>query len=193
VVEASRSALPPEELASLEDGAAARPARRVISGLDHTGRSVIVADGRTATRAVRPNGAVVEEIWRQESLPAHATDDGVSGPDLQLAPPPRGAVVRLYTCPPDSEMDMDAYAAAAASIYGAGNAGGTSGIPGMHRTETVDVITVVSGQIVAVFENGETLLGPGDNLIVPGTMHAWSNRSNRPATIVSTVFPLAAA
>jgi mannose-6-phosphate isomerase-like protein (cupin superfamily) len=154
---------------------------------------VIVADGETATRAVRPNGAVVEEIWRQESLPAQAADDGVRGPDLQLAPPPGGAVVRLYTCPPDSEMDMDAYVAAAASIYGAGNAGGTSGIPGMHRTDTVDVITVVSGEIVAIFEDGETLLRPGDSLVVPGTMHAWSNRSARPASIVSTVFPLAAA
>jgi mannose-6-phosphate isomerase-like protein (cupin superfamily) len=152
---------------------------------------VIASDGTTATRAVRPNGAVVEEIWRQDSLPARADDDGTRGADLQLAPPSLGVVVRLYTCPPDSEMDIDAYVAAAESIYGAGNASSASGIPGMHRTGTVDVVTVVSGEIHAVFEGGETLLRVGESLVVAGTMHAWSNRSGRPATIVSTVFPLA--
>lgn len=165
-------------------------ARRVLSGLDQSGRSVIVADGLTTTRAVRPNGAVVQEIWRQDSLPARARDDGTRGPDLQIAPPPHGVVVRLYTCPPDRDMDMASYTALAESIYGKGNAGGTSGIPGMHRTQTLDVITVVAGEIYAVFEDGETLLRVGDSLVVPGTMHAWSNRSDRPAIIISTVLPL---
>jgi quercetin dioxygenase-like cupin family protein len=166
-----------------------RPAgtRRVISGVDGSGRSLIVADSATATRVVRPNGAVVEEIWRQESLPARAEDNGVRGPDLQLAPPAQGVVVRSYTCPPDSEMDVEAQTAAAAAIYGAGNVGS---IPGMHRTDTLDVITVVDGEIVVVFDEGETLLRAGDSLVLPGTMHAWSNRSDRPANLVCTVFPL---
>jgi mannose-6-phosphate isomerase-like protein (cupin superfamily) len=175
---------------SVEEMSSRGHARRVISALDGTGRSVIASDGVTATRVVRPNGAVVEEIWRQERLPARADDDGVRGAEVQSAPPPHGAVVRLYTCPPDSEMDMAAYVAAAESIYGAGNAGGPSGIPGMHRTDSLDVVTVVVGEIHAVFEGGETMLRVGDSLVVPGTMHAWSNRSDRPATLVSTVFPL---
>jgi mannose-6-phosphate isomerase-like protein (cupin superfamily) len=168
-----------------------RPAaRRVISGVDDSGRSAIVADGPTATRVVRPNGAVVEEIWRQDSLPARVVDDGTRGSTVEVAPPARGVVVRLYTCPPDDEMDMAAYSAAAESIYGAGNAGGSSGIPGMHRTPTVDVVTVVRGEIVAVLEAGETALQVGDSLVVPGTMHAWRNRTDRPAVIISTVLPL---
>jgi uncharacterized cupin superfamily protein len=97
----------------------------------------------------------------------------------------------MYTCPPDRDADIAAYAAAAEAIYGEGNAGSTSGIPGMHRTQTVDVVTVVSGEIHAVFEQGETLLRVGDSLVVPGTMHAWSNRSDGPATLVSTSFRLA--
>lgn len=164
-------------------------ARRVISGFDGSGRSVIVADSATATRVVRPNGAVVEEIWRQESLPARVEDNGVRGTDLQFAPPAQGVAVRRYTCPPDSEMDVEAQAAAAAAIYGAGNVG-SSTIPGMHRTDTLDVVTVVDGEIVVVFEEGETSLRAGDSLILPGTMHAWSNRSDRPANLVITVFPL---
>jgi quercetin dioxygenase-like cupin family protein len=86
---------------------------------------------------------------------------------------------------------MDAHAAAAAAIYGADNVGKASNIPGMHRTKTLDVITVVEGEIVAMFEHGETVLRAGDSLVLPGTMHAWSNRSNRPASLAIAVVPLA--
>ena len=166
------------------------PARRVIVGLDRSGHSTVASDDVTRMIAIRPNGAVVQEIWRQESLPALAGDNGTRGTEVQLAPPPNGLVVRLYTCPPDSQMDLEAFAAAAESIYGAGNAGGSSGVPGIHRTQTVDIITVVQGEIHAVFESGETRLGVGDSLVLSGSMHAWSNRTELPATVVSTVFPL---
>jgi mannose-6-phosphate isomerase-like protein (cupin superfamily) len=164
-------------------------ARRVISGVDASGRSVIVADEPTVTRVVRPSGAVVQEIWRQESIPARAEDDGTRGPEVVVAPPAGGVVVRTYTTPPDSELDLAAYAAAAESIYGKGNAG--SAVPGMHRTQTLDITTVLFGEIYAVFEEGETLLRVGDTVVVPGTMHAWSNRSDSPATLLSVAFPLA--
>jgi hypothetical protein len=99
--------------------------------------------------------------------------------------------VRTYTCPPDSEADLEAYNAAAESIYGGGNAAASGSFPGMHRTQTLDINTVVAGEIYAVFEEGETLLRAGDCIVVPGTMRAWSNRSDEPATLVSTCFPLA--
>ncbi|MEV7136384.1 hypothetical protein AB0N24_26360 [Arthrobacter sp. NPDC093128] len=166
------------------------PARRVISGVGPNGASTIVADGVTVTRAVRPNGAVVEEIWRQESLPATVSMDGVRDEVVKGSPPASGASVKLYTVPPDHMMDMAAYEAAKESLYGAGNGASQSAIPGMHRTDTLDVVTVVRGEIFAVFETGEALLEVGDSVIVPGTFHAWSNRSDAPATIISTVFPL---
>lgn len=167
------------------------PTRRVISGLDELGRSTIVQDGGTQTRVVRPSGAVVQEIWRQEALPASRADDGTRGPDLELAPPKSGVVVRTFTCPPDNEEDLAAYSAAAASIYGDGNSAAPGSFPGMHRTQTIDVNTVVSGEIYAVFEAGETLLRAGDSIVVTGTMRAWSNRTDSPAVLVSTCFPLA--
>ena len=71
-------------------------ARRVLCGVDSEGRSYVAADELTATRTVRPTGAVVLEVWRQERVPAAARDDGRRGPDLVLAPPTGGAVVRYY-------------------------------------------------------------------------------------------------
>jgi quercetin dioxygenase-like cupin family protein len=57
----------------------------------------------------------------------------------------------------------------------------------MHTTDTVDVIVVISGQLHAVLEDTETVLNPGDCLIQRGTRHAWSNRTNAPATFVATM------
>ena len=57
----------------------------------------------------------------------------------------------------------------------------------MHVTDTVDVLTVVEGEIYVVLEDTETLLRVGDSVIQRGTNHAWSNRSDRPAVLVATM------
>ena len=53
----------------------------------------------------------------------------------------------------------------------------------MHRTDTVDYGIVLSGELTAIFENGETLLYPGDVIVQRGTNHAWENRSDAPTRI----------
>lgn len=164
-------------------------ARRVMCGVDATGRSCVAVDETTVTRQVRPTGAIVNEVWRQEAVPAGQQDDGRRGPELVLAPPAAGAVVRSYTVPPDEDVDPASYGASDA-VYGAGNTGGPGGVPGMHRTDSLDVVVVVTGEIVLVLEADEVVLRQGDTLIVRGEMHAWRNRSGSPATIVSTVFPM---
>jgi quercetin dioxygenase-like cupin family protein len=66
--------------------------------------------------------------------------------------------------------------------------------PGMHKTTTVDYAIVLSGEIWALMDEGETLLKAGDWLVQRGTNHAWSNRSDRPclvAFILISARPLA--
>jgi len=48
----------------------------------------------------------------------------------------------------------------------------------MHKTPTVDLIYIVSGEVYAVLDEGEKLLKPGDLLVQRGTSHAWDNRSD---------------
>ena len=40
------------------------------------------------------------------------------------------------------------------------------------------------GEVWAVIDGGETLMKKGDVLIQRGTIHAWSNRSDKPCTIL---------
>lgn len=58
--------------------------------------------------------------------------------------------------------------------------------PGMHRTDTIDVVYVMSGRCVVELEGGETTeLGPGDILIQNGTRHAWRVPYDEPCTVLS--------
>ena len=63
----------------------------------------------------------------------------------------------------------------------------------MHKTPTVDYVIVLSGEIYAVMDQGETLLRAGETLVQRGTNHAWSNRSEAPclvACILVSVSPV---
>ena len=62
---------------------------------------------------------------------------------------------------------------------------GTS--PTMHRTDTLDCLTCVRGEIYLVTDTDEVLMQPGDTVIVRGVNHAWSNRSNEPCLLVGTM------
>jgi uncharacterized cupin superfamily protein len=53
----------------------------------------------------------------------------------------------------------------------------------MHRTRSIDYAIVLSGEIWAVMDEGETMMKTGDVLIQRGTNHAWANRSNVPCVV----------
>ena len=58
--------------------------------------------------------------------------------------------------------------------------------PGMHRTDTVDYIVVLSGEVSLELDDGETVhLSAGDCVVQNGTRHAWRNTSG--ATCVMAV------
>jgi mannose-6-phosphate isomerase-like protein (cupin superfamily) len=165
-------------------------ARRVVSGTDEDGRSTIVADGPTASRIATPAFTICD-IWVTESLPVPMDQEPASG-EISIFPPKDGFHYRVVTFPPDKEWDIKAaYQESLAAMDGADTYHGDADIPGMHVHDTVDIVTVVSGEIYAVFEKSETLLRPGDSVIVRGAMHTWSNRGDVPCTITSLMMSAA--
>ena len=52
--------------------------------------------------------------------------------------------------------------------------------PLMHKTETLDYVIILSGEVYLVMEDTETLLEPSDVVVQRGTNHAWSNRTDKP-------------
>lgn len=59
--------------------------------------------------------------------------------------------------------------------------------PSMHRTDTLDVIACVKGEIYLMTDKDEVLMQPGDSVVIRGVNHAWSNRSTEPCLLVGAM------
>jgi mannose-6-phosphate isomerase-like protein (cupin superfamily) len=59
--------------------------------------------------------------------------------------------------------------------------------PSMHRTDTLDVIICVKGEIYLMTDKDEVLMRPGDSVVIRGVNHAWSNRSGEPALLIGAM------
>ena len=165
----------------------AKSFRRVVTGLDSQGRSCIVFDDRAACVAEMASmpGLALTDIWETTTTPADniGRDDAVRRP-VRLEPPAGGSLFRIVEFPPDSAWRDGADAGAAFSSIGAHDAhDDASSDPMMHKTATIDYIVVLSGEMHAVLENGETLLRPGDLFVQRGTVHSWSVRGDEPCII----------
>jgi mannose-6-phosphate isomerase-like protein (cupin superfamily) len=59
--------------------------------------------------------------------------------------------------------------------------------PGVHISDTVDFVHVLSGEMVLVLGRREVLLKPGDMVIMRGTWHKWRNEGAEPCTVSSVM------
>ena len=103
---------------------------------------------------------------------------------MHLEPRPTGTICRVVEFPPDAAWQDRTDASEVFSSMEAGHAAdSTSSTPMMHKTASVDYAIVLSGEMWAVMEEGETCMRAGDVLIQRATNHAWSNRSAEPALV----------
>jgi quercetin dioxygenase-like cupin family protein len=164
-----------------------KPIRRVVTGRDARGRSVIVSDGPSPHVLTIPGRAdfALTNLWITDGAPAsNAGNADAAARPVVLEPPRNGTIFRIVEFPPDrAPGGFDR--AAAFRAMGAGHAmdPDASRHAGMHKTDTVDYALVLSGEIWALMDDGETLLRAGDTLVQRGTNHAWSNRSDRPCLV----------
>ena len=122
-----------------------------------------------------------------DQVPAVLADAGPLTADSVETASPAGLAVRVCSFPPqiatDDEQGRD-YAESVASSYGSGPT--VNGID-LHRTETVDVLTVIQGELTLVTEAGESVLRQGDSVVQRGTMHGWANRGDTTAVVVAVM------
>lgn len=159
--------------------------RLVISGENEAGRSTVVSDSAATVRVVLPVVGI-NDLWQCDTVPAGAQSTLGEAPLLE--PPRGGVVVRTLAFPPDSAWKDDAAAfQASADAVSASHNVRADDNAGFHKTPTIDVLTVISGELHAVLEEGEVRLGQGDSFVQVGTNHAWSNRTDETVTAVVTM------
>ena len=53
----------------------------------------------------------------------------------------------------------------------------------MHRTNTVDYLIILKGEIWAILDDDEVCLKQGDVMVQRGTNHSWSVRTDEPCLV----------
>jgi hypothetical protein len=166
--------------------------RRVVTGLDPSGRAAAVSDGPAPRSHDLENipGMSTSMLWATAPGEPIRLDgsDPTPGVRRQL-PEPGGTCFLIIRFPPDSVFADPAYDAAAASAERQIAFPGIAGLlepdnPGMHTTNSIDYVVVLDGDLWLELDDGQlTRLGPGDTVVQNGTRHAWRNLSEKPATV----------
>ncbi len=130
--------------------------RRVVTGHNAEGRSVVKWDSEVEAIAGRPGFSYVP-LWATKRLPAELTEEDPGKWEIgtTLA---GGSVFRIVRYEPGVAKRW-------------------------HRTDSVDYAVVLSGEIDMQLDEGEVHLKAGDMLIQAGTMHNWVNRGTDPCLI----------
>jgi len=168
---------------------AVAPFRRIVTGHDARGRSVILEDA-PPPRVVRVGGDIgpmFYEVWNTRGTPARIdrASDEPEEEGIQLAPPKNGTRIRVLDIPPEDDSFRTITPEQARAHFAEVGAAGASSHAGgagsrhafMHRTETIDYGVVLEGEVVLILDEGETTCRAGDIVVQRGTNHGWANRS----------------
>lgn len=166
--------------------------RRIVTGHNAEGRSVVVIDGPPGAQ-IRAGAAGLFEIWNSEGpvVDSRSAEDRARGP-VRLSPPARGSRFRWFAIAPSdpnlSRAELEkATAALFESIGAAHERVDTTRHPAMHKTETIDYIILLSGEVTLLLDEDERDLKPFDVVVQRGTNHAWVNKGTEPALLIAVL------
>jgi mannose-6-phosphate isomerase-like protein (cupin superfamily) len=141
------------------------PARRVVTGHDANGKSVVLSDGPPPQNHPMHGatiGADFFEIWNcVQAVPLLTSVEAREPNEREFTiMPVAGHLLRILDVYPLKE-------------------GGKRTV--MHRTETLDYVVIIEGELVLMLDDSEVVLKQGDVVVQRGTNHAWENRSDKHA------------
>jgi mannose-6-phosphate isomerase-like protein (cupin superfamily) len=143
------------------------PSRRIVTGHDSHGKSIILSDGPPPQHHPMQGpdvGADFVEMWNvAQPVPALTASEAREPNERSFSiMPTSGHLLRVIDIYPPQ-------------------AGGKR--TAMHRTRTLDYVVVIDGEIVLILDDSEVVLRKGDVVVQRGTNHAWENRSDAAARI----------
>jgi quercetin dioxygenase-like cupin family protein len=132
--------------------------RRVITGHDASGKAIVTIDEVAKHAFTGRPGATGINVWTTEGFPA--TNDGAEDAGLRTVGTtlPNGTIFRVLEFAPGLA-------------------------PRNHRTDSIDYIVVISGEIDMELDDTVVHLEAGDVMVQRGTIHNWVNRSTQPCVL----------
>ncbi|MGE0597488.1 MAG: cupin domain-containing protein [Hyphomonadaceae bacterium] len=155
--------------------------RRIVTGEDDDGRSIIILDGPPSGGIGDPRLGGLSEIWHEAVSGAIDPKQHADlGEAVSILSPGAGKVkVRWFVIsPPPEGATHDQLAEAArqrfADFGAAHEIRDQARHPAMHQTQTLDIVCLISGEAALVLDNEETRIKPGQVVIQRGTSHGWT-------------------
>jgi mannose-6-phosphate isomerase-like protein (cupin superfamily) len=167
--------------------------RRVVTAHSEDGKAIVASDTEVeGIRAALLPGFLLHQLWGSDASPTYP-DDGSPLDCPTWFPPVGGFRFFHFILPPDTgkppELENEEAAVAEMEAKLPGLLGTMEpDNPGMHTSDTVDVLYVVSGRAILELDDGvEVELRAGDTAVQSGTRHRWHNRGSEPAHIVGAL------
>lgn len=163
--------------------------KRYVVGADPNGKSAVLS--QEATNVQESPGIYYRvTLWSAAEVPVDNSIAEDRGSALKTREPPAGGMLfRALEIPPDStdrQLHTEVIKKLNVEVQQKHepSAADIARHPSMHRTDTLDCIACVKGEIYLVTDVDEALMRPGDTVVIRGTNHAWSNRSDAPCLLV---------
>jgi mannose-6-phosphate isomerase-like protein (cupin superfamily) len=175
-----------------------RPVRRIVTGHHPDGRSMVMIndDAPNTTEIKGWPGLWVTELWTTEEMPVDnkSTEDR-GARKMRHDPGPGGTIFRIVEIPPESaSAPIDARTAFEhLGSETKPRAQDSAKHQSMHKTNSVDYLVVLSGEMTMLMEDSEIALKPGDCIVQRGTNHAWVNKSGKPCVLAAILIDAVAA
>lgn len=172
--------------------------RRIITGHDENGKSIVAIDGPPA-RSIGEEAGGLYEIWNTEGagLDASSKKDRADI-EIMLSPVESGTKFRYFQINPIPEDISDeaieaATAEAFEKIGATHHRVDTSRNAAMHETDTIDYIILLKGDVTLILDEEEIRLKPHDVVVQRATNHAWVNNGTEPALLIAVLIDKAIA
>ena len=166
--------------------------RRIITGHNQDGKSIVTLDGPPA-RSIGEDVGGLFELWNTDGSDIISTDEiDRADEDILLSPPSGGTKFRYFQINSLPEgvpeaMMQEIAADAFEKIGAAHHRVDTTKHPAMHKTETIDYIILLEGNVTLILDEEEIDLKPFDVVVQRGTNHAWVNNGNEPALLIAVL------
>jgi len=166
--------------------------RRIITGHNENGKSIITLDGPPA-RSIGEDVGGLFELWNTDGNEVISSDVIDRADDeIILSPPSGGTKFRYFQINPlpegvPEEMLQEIAADAFEKVGAAHHRVDTTKHPAMHKTDTVDYIILLKGDVTLILDEEEVDLKPFDVVVQRGTNHAWVNKGNEPALLIAVL------
>ena len=166
--------------------------RRIVTGHNENGKSIVTIDGPPA-RSIGEDVGGLFELWNTDGNEVISSDVIDRADDeIILSPPSGGTKFRYFQINPLPEgvpVDMLQEIAADAfeKVGAAHHRVDTTKHPAMHKTETVDYIILLKGDVTLILDEEEVDIKPFDVVVQRGTNHAWVNNGTEPALLIAVL------